>query len=110
MKARETVRLDSRAQHRLLVLNHILAVDLTAAEATTHLRLSGDGRPLATARADVRLLGSVEGVQCPLPTLDVVDGSANKPALAALTSSTSATPRESERRGDMLNVAAWPTG
>ena len=37
---RETIELDERAQQRLLVLNHILARDLTAAEAADTLGLS----------------------------------------------------------------------
>jgi hypothetical protein len=40
MRTREKVKLDSRAQHRVLVLNHVLAGELTASEAATYLVLS----------------------------------------------------------------------
>lgn len=40
MAQRETITLDSRAQHRMVVLNHVLAGDLRAAEAATYLGLS----------------------------------------------------------------------
>lgn len=39
-KTRETINLDSRAQQRLYVLNHVLAGELTAEEAARVLRLS----------------------------------------------------------------------
>lgn len=39
-KTRETITLDSRAQQRLYVLNHVLAGELTAEEAARVLRLS----------------------------------------------------------------------
>lgn len=37
---RETITLDARTQHRLYVLNHVLAGELSAAEAATYLGLS----------------------------------------------------------------------
>ena len=40
METRETIKLDARAQHRLLVLNHVLAGELTATEAAAFLELS----------------------------------------------------------------------
>lgn len=40
MAKRETIELDDRAQQRLLILNHILAGDLTAAEAAQSLDVS----------------------------------------------------------------------
>lgn len=40
MRTRETVKLDSRAQHRVLVLNHVLAGELKASEAAGYLHLS----------------------------------------------------------------------
>jgi len=40
METRETISLDSRAQHRLYVLTHLLAGALTADEAARVLRLS----------------------------------------------------------------------
>jgi transposase len=40
MQTREAITLDGRAQQRLLILNHILAGELSAAEAATFLGLS----------------------------------------------------------------------
>ena len=40
METRETIRLDSKTQHRLYVLTHLLAGELTADEAASVLRLS----------------------------------------------------------------------
>ena len=40
METRETITLDARAQHRLYVLNHVLAGALTAEEAARVLQLS----------------------------------------------------------------------
>jgi hypothetical protein len=40
MKTRETITLDARAQQRLLVLAHVLAGELTPAEAAACLQLS----------------------------------------------------------------------
>jgi len=41
METRETISLDSRAQQRLYVLNHVLAAELTVEDAAGILRLSG---------------------------------------------------------------------
>lgn len=40
MNKRETITLDARAQQRLLVLNHVIAGELTAVEAAAYLQLS----------------------------------------------------------------------
>jgi len=40
METRETISLDSRAQHRIYVLTHVLAGELTVDEAAAVLRLS----------------------------------------------------------------------
>lgn len=40
METRETIRLDSKAQQRLYVLSHVLAGEMTVAQAAAGLRLS----------------------------------------------------------------------
>jgi len=54
MEKRETITLDARAQQRLYVLNHVLAGELTAEQASRVLRLSRRqvGRLLERYRAD----------------------------------------------------------
>lgn len=60
---RETITLDARAQWRLYVLNHILAGEITVAEASTHLGLSirSVRRLLARYRAPDGVAGLVHG-------------------------------------------------
>lgn len=56
MKTREAITLDERAQRRLLVLNHVIAGQLSAAEAAAYLRLS-----VRQVRRLIKRYGSAEG-------------------------------------------------
>ena len=63
MKTREAITLDTRAQQRLYVLNHVLAGELTAAEAAGYLGLSVRSirRLLARYRGDDSAAALVHG-------------------------------------------------
>ena len=67
METREAITLDGRAQRRLFVLNHVLAGELTAAEAATFLRPIGADDPPAAGPLPGRRGSGQPGPRQPRP-------------------------------------------